>query len=316
MSNTKSKIRSILCILFSFIFIFGAVTFIRADAESRFDTYISTDKSHYGYQDTVKLSVRINNPYREELKDVKVIIESGDFGLLGSQSSEICIETVNPKRYNHADYSLILSRNFRGLGFFQRIVLFFKYLFSRSYTEIPKAGVPDGNYIKQTESISINGSQAEVTVYVIYDPPENDVISVEDPESGPVNINTTTTTKSSSDFTLKYDANGGNGEPSSQTGKGNVKVSSVIPKKDGYAFVGWSVNSNSDTPDYKPGATIALNKDTTLYAVWKDKNKVYKTPTGDKYHYLNPCGNGEYIECSLQEALDLGLEPCEKCVLK
>ncbi len=278
MSNTKSKIRSILCILFSFIFIFGAVTFIRADAESRFDTYISTDKSHYGYQDTVKLSVRINNPYREELKDVKVIIESGDFGLLGSQSSEICIETVNPKRYNHADYSLILSRNFRGLGFFQRIVLFFKYLFSRSYTEIPKAGVPDGNYIKQTESISINGSQAEVTVYVIYDPPENDVISVEDPESRPVIINTTTTTttkpsSTKTEFTLKYDANGGKGAPSTLTGKGNVTVSSVIPERDGYAFAGWSLNSNSAAAEYKPGDIFQLNKDTTLYAVWTEKNR-------------------------------------------
>lgn len=278
MSNTKSKIRSILCVLFSFIIVFSAATFIRADAESRYDTYISTDKSYYGYQDTVRLSVRVNNPYREELKDVRVIIESSDFGLLGSQSSVVYFETVNPKRYNHADYSLILSRNFKGLGFFQRIVLFFRYLFNRSYTEIPKVTLPSGNYTRQTERISINGSQAEVTVYVFYDPPANTVISIEDPESRPVIINTTTTTttkpsSTKTEFTLKYDANGGKGAPSTLTGKGNVTVSSVIPERDGYAFAGWSLNSNSAAAEYKPGDIFQLNKDTTLYAVWTEKNR-------------------------------------------
>ena len=42
---------------------------------------------------------------------------------------------------------------------------------------------------------------------------------------------------------------------------------------------------------------------------------VYKTPTGTKYHYENPCGNGTYSPITLAEAKALGLTECEKCVL-
>lgn len=43
--------------------------------------------------------------------------------------------------------------------------------------------------------------------------------------------------------------------------------------------------------------------------------KVYKTPTGKKYHYNSHCNGGTYIETTLEEAKSLGLEPCKKCVL-
>lgn len=42
---------------------------------------------------------------------------------------------------------------------------------------------------------------------------------------------------------------------------------------------------------------------------------VYRTKTGKKYHYENPCGSGTYIPCTLAEAKAKGLTPCEKCVL-
>lgn len=43
--------------------------------------------------------------------------------------------------------------------------------------------------------------------------------------------------------------------------------------------------------------------------------KVYKTPTGKKYHYDSNCNGGTYIETTMEEALSLGLDPCKKCVL-
>ena len=42
---------------------------------------------------------------------------------------------------------------------------------------------------------------------------------------------------------------------------------------------------------------------------------VFYTKTGKKYHYENPCGNGTYYSCTLAEAKDRNLSPCEKCVL-
>lgn len=44
--------------------------------------------------------------------------------------------------------------------------------------------------------------------------------------------------------------------------------------------------------------------------------KVYRTKTGEKYHYENPCGNGTYYEISLAEAKRIGLGAREKCVLQ
>lgn len=41
---------------------------------------------------------------------------------------------------------------------------------------------------------------------------------------------------------------------------------------------------------------------------------VYYTKSGSKYHYENPCGNGKYYPCSLEEAQMRGLQACEKCV--
>ena len=47
--------------------------------------------------------------------------------------------------------------------------------------------------------------------------------------------------------------------------------------------------------------------------VQKEEKTVYYTETGSKYHYDSKCGRGEYFPCTLDEALDMGLEPCKKC---
>lgn len=40
---------------------------------------------------------------------------------------------------------------------------------------------------------------------------------------------------------------------------------------------------------------------------------VYYTNTGKKYHYDNHCNDGKYFPCTLDQALDMGLDPCKKC---
>ena len=42
---------------------------------------------------------------------------------------------------------------------------------------------------------------------------------------------------------------------------------------------------------------------------------IYRTKSGTKYHYANPCGNGTYYAITLAEAKKANLKPCEKCVL-
>ena len=40
---------------------------------------------------------------------------------------------------------------------------------------------------------------------------------------------------------------------------------------------------------------------------------VYITRNGEKYHFSYSCGNYEFYECTLEQALTRGLTPCKKC---
>lgn len=70
-------------------------------------------------------------------------------------------------------------------------------------------------------------------------------------------------------YTLTYNANGGSGAPSAQTGATTYTISSTKPTKSGYTFLGWSKSSTATSSEYAPGASITLTANTTLYAVWK-----------------------------------------------
>ena len=70
-------------------------------------------------------------------------------------------------------------------------------------------------------------------------------------------------------YTLSYNANGGTGAPASQTGYGLFSISSTVPTRAGYTFVGWSSVYPSDIADFQPKEMIAIEVNTTLYAVWK-----------------------------------------------
>lgn len=53
----------------------------------------------------------------------------------------------------------------------------------------------------------------------------------------------------------------------------------------------------------------------TMPAPVQDENQiVYITKTGKKYHYSYDCSETDFYECTLEEALELGLEPCGNCV--
>lgn len=76
----------------------------------------------------------------------------------------------------------------------------------------------------------------------------------------------------SENYTLSYNANGGSGAPSSQYGNGNITLSSTVPTRNGYKFLGWSTNSSASTATYQPGSSFTLSYNTTLYAVWQNES--------------------------------------------
>lgn len=75
-------------------------------------------------------------------------------------------------------------------------------------------------------------------------------------------------------YTIKYNANGGSGAPATQTKNEGVSItlSSTVPTRDGYRFLGWSRSSTATTATYQPGATYSDNASITLYAVWRKDN--------------------------------------------
>ncbi len=70
-------------------------------------------------------------------------------------------------------------------------------------------------------------------------------------------------------YTLAYNANGGSGAPSAQTGSSSYIISSTQPTRAGYKFLGWSKSSSASSASYTAGDSITLSSDTTLYAVWQ-----------------------------------------------
>lgn len=72
-------------------------------------------------------------------------------------------------------------------------------------------------------------------------------------------------------YTVSYNANGGSGAPSSQTktyGK-TLTLSSTVPTRTNYNFVGWDTSSTATTASYQAGGSYTKNSAATLYAVWE-----------------------------------------------
>ena len=72
-------------------------------------------------------------------------------------------------------------------------------------------------------------------------------------------------------FTVSYNANGGTGAPSSQTKTYGVALtlSSTVPTRTDYKFLGWGVSANSTTASYAAGGSYTTDASITLYAVWE-----------------------------------------------
>lgn len=70
---------------------------------------------------------------------------------------------------------------------------------------------------------------------------------------------------------VTYNANGGHNTPGSQTkwyGTPMV-ITSQVPAKTGYSFLGWGLYSTDTTVDYYPGSSYNTESDITLYAIWQ-----------------------------------------------
>lgn len=81
----------------------------------------------------------------------------------------------------------------------------------------------------------------------------------------------TVTVPAKTSYTVSYNANNGSGAPASQTkwyGE-SLTLSSTVPTRTGYTFLGWSTSSTATTATYSAGGSYTNNAGAALYAVWK-----------------------------------------------
>lgn len=114
-------------------------------------------------------------------------------------------------------------------------------------------------------------------------------------------------------WTVKYDANGGTGAPSSQTktyGQ-TLKLSTTKPTKKDYNFLGWGISTESTTIEYEAGANYTNNAAITLYAIWE---LAYVPPRITDVH-IDRCDSngvladdGRYVKIEFKWASDYPFE--------
>ena len=114
--------------------------------------------------------------------------------------------------------------------------------------------------------------------------------------------------------TVQYNANGGSGAPSSQTKYFNqtLTLSSIIPTRTGYTFLGWSTSSTATSATYFAGSDFNIDANTTLYAIWRENtttltlnssnSALISSGGSSKYFTYTPATSGTYVIYSTSDA--------------
>lgn len=117
-----------------------------------------------------------------------------------------------------------------------------------------------------TGTYSISGNAAATkTVAVTFRNFNND-----NGDSATKAINLSVSVPAWTSYTVKYNANGGSGAPSSQTKWKDqaLTLSRTKPTRTGYTFKGWATSASGSVA-YAAGASYTANAAVTLYAVWQ-----------------------------------------------
>ncbi|GEM_PF-3988486 len=103
-------------------------------------------------------------------------------------------------------------------------------------------------------------------------------------------------------FTITYNANGGSGEPVSQTKESGkaLTLSSTKPTRLGYTFLGWATSASASNAQYNAGSSFTTDANTTLYAVWR-KDEVITSDVNFELSSANAVP-GSTVELTLKVA--------------
>lgn len=168
-----------------------------------------------------------------------------------------------------------------------------RYVSAAETLEGAKLTTQDGEPISEDDTILVKAGETVtlIATYVVSDDHELgkviNVVTVKGMGSCPDHPEEDGTTHSATnndasvvtDYTLYYDANGGDeesvpeeqSEDETEEKSWTFDISSDVPTREGYKFLGWSEDPDADEPGYQPGGEITIydpDTEVTLYAVW------------------------------------------------
>ncbi len=87
-----------------------------------------------------------------------------------------------------------------------------------------------------------------------------------------------------------------------------INLSTLIPERKNYRFEGWNTKQDGKGNMYSSGATITLEKDITLYAMWQEEEKrtitIWYTQSGSVLNGIYPDDNSVHYWPSSTKILD------------
>ena len=87
-------------------------------------------------------------------------------------------------------------------------------------------------------------------------------------------------------------------------------MSSTVPTRSGYKFMGWATSSTDTTAAFQPGGQFGIDATTTLYDVWQILTKITMKVYDTSYRVLSN-GNGQVTKDSLSD-LTIDMEPIQE----
>ncbi len=81
-------------------------------------------------------------------------------------------------------------------------------------------------------------------------------------------------------------------------------------------LVSSGTTEETKTVSHTSAVTFKKDSEPDNNSIIDDSTTVYHTKTGKRYHLLESCTGKEMLSCTLGEALEKGLTPCQKCAVE
>mgnify|MGYP004649591489 CR=1 FL=1 len=92
-------------------------------------------------------------------------------------------------------------------------------------------------------------------------------------------------------YIITYDGNGSDGgtvpTPQPKTHGTAIILSTNVPTRTGYTFLGWGMTATATAANYQPGDPYSVDGHITLYAVWKENTYTVTLPTTGQGYSIN-----------------------------